>query len=94
MTILQDLSQLSREQLEAMVRAMNGKPQGKGIVVNALGTVSPHTGKPYKGTVSVYVGRNPVTLYPAQWRKLLAKAADIETVIEANKDRLSWKEGD
>lgn len=46
-----------------------------------------------KGGVSVYgLQRFPVTLYPQTWLTLLDKAAEIKAFIEANRDKLSWKE--
>lgn len=45
-----------------------------------------------KGAVSVYgLGRFPVTLYAAQFRRLLAQAQTIETFIEENKASLNFK---
>jgi hypothetical protein len=46
-----------------------------------------------KGGVSVYgMGRWPVTLYAGQWEKVLANADRIKAFIEANRDKLSFKE--
>ena len=45
-----------------------------------------------KGAVSLYgLGRFPLTLYSAQWQRVLDMADDIRAFIEANKDRLSTK---
>ena len=45
-----------------------------------------------KGAVSAYgLGRFPVTLYGQQWRRLLARAADIEAFMKANESRLAVK---
>ncbi len=45
-----------------------------------------------KGAVSVYgLGRFPVTLYKAQWLKLLAMADDIKQFIAENESRLKVK---
>ena len=50
-----------------------------------------------KGAVSVYglQARFPVTLYAAQWEKLLLEMVDtgvLRAFIEENKDQLSYKE--
>ena len=50
-----------------------------------------------KGAVSVYglQARFPVTLYAAQWEKLLLELVDtgvLRAFIEENKDQLSYKE--
>lgn len=48
-----------------------------------------------KGGISVYgLGRFPVTLYPEQWLRLLGMGDEIKTFIEANRDRLKWKQED
>ena len=48
-----------------------------------------------KGGLSVYgLGRFPITLYPEQWTRLLGMADEIRTFIEANRDRLKWKDKD
>ena len=44
------------------------------------------------GSVSIYgMRRFPVTLYCAQWLRVLAARKEIEAFIEANKERLSTK---
>jgi hypothetical protein len=46
-----------------------------------------------KGGLSVYgLGRFPVTLYKEQWRKLLGKAAEIETFLSENDAHLKSKD--
>ena len=46
-----------------------------------------------KGAVSVYgLGRFPVTLYQEQWRKLLERADEILTFIQANESQLKKKD--
>jgi len=97
MTVLQDLSQASRAELEAIIKAQQAKLAASTaarkltIKVNALGT-SNSKGEPCKGNVAVYgLGQYPVTLYQSQWRKLLAEAAAILAVIEANQDVLAVK---
>jgi hypothetical protein len=45
-----------------------------------------------KGALSLYgMGRFPVTLYAAQWLRLLDAADQVREFIEANKAKLSWK---
>jgi hypothetical protein len=45
-----------------------------------------------KGAVSLYgMGRFPVTLYAAQWERLLDAADQIRTYIADNKAKLSYK---
>jgi hypothetical protein len=91
MAILQDMS---KEQLIAMIGAMQQPKSGNGIKVFALGTAN-KDGVPYKGTLGVKTGRVGYTvLYASQWLKLLDKADAIRECIDANKDKLSWKESD
>lgn len=46
-----------------------------------------------KGAVSLYgLGRFPVTLYAAQWERLLEKAEEIKAFIAANEADLNRKE--
>ncbi len=46
-----------------------------------------------KGALSVYgMGRFPVTLYKAQWLRLLSMADEIKAFIEANEASLKSKE--
>jgi hypothetical protein len=48
-----------------------------------------------KGGVSVYgLGRFPVTLYYAQWLKLLSAAEELRAFLEENKSHLKLKEGE
>jgi hypothetical protein len=45
-----------------------------------------------KGCISLYgMGRFPVTLYCEQWERVLAFAPQIQSFIEANRDRLKTK---
>ena len=45
-----------------------------------------------KGAVSIYgLQRMPVTLYAAQWGRLLDFGPTIQKFIEANKSALSYK---
>jgi hypothetical protein len=46
-----------------------------------------------KGALSVYgLGRFPVTLYKEQWRRVLSMAAEIESYIVENDNKLKTKE--
>ena len=75
-----DLSNLSREQLIALVATMQANPRKLSMKVSD------------KGGLSVYgLGRFPVTLYRGQWERLLGAQAEITAFIEANADRLTVK---
>ena len=93
MTVLRDLSQVSREALEAMVRELAAKANSgsNGIKIFALGTTNAK-GEAYKGTVGVRTGRHYTILYPQQWLDVMDKADDIRKAIEDNKSLLAWKE--
>jgi hypothetical protein len=46
-----------------------------------------------KGCVSLYgLGRFPVTLYKAQWEKLLGEVDNIRKFLDENADKLAVKE--
>jgi hypothetical protein len=46
-----------------------------------------------KGGVSLYgLGRFPVTLYKAQWEKLLGEVDNIRRFLDENADKLAVKE--
>ncbi len=81
MATLPNLASLSKEQLIAMVAALNAKPARKlSLKVSA------------KGAVSLYgMGRWPVTLYRSQWEQLLGEAEAISAFIAANAALLSVK---
>ena len=77
-----DLSNMSREQLEALV----AKYQAQAIRKTTLKVTE-------KGGVALYgLGRFPVTLYRGQWERLLGAKDDILAFIEANASLLSVKE--
>lgn len=45
-----------------------------------------------KGAISLYgVRKFPVTFYPQEWHKILAKKAEIEAFETANKGKLAYK---
>lgn len=79
---MSDLSNLSREQLEAMVV----KFQAAAVRKTTLKVTE-------KGGVALYgLGRFPVTLYRGQWERLLGAKDDILAFIEANASLLSVKD--
>ena len=87
MTILQDLSAKSREDLEALVSGLQTKLAAATKPRKATLKVTE------KGGVSLYgLGRFPVTLYRGQWERLLGMREDIEAFIEANAGSLSVKD--
>jgi hypothetical protein len=86
MTILQDQTKPSHEELLAMIAKLKAendklKTNGHGLKVST------------KGAVSLYgLGRFPVTLYQQQWAKLFAMQPMVEQFIAAHKAELSVKE--
>lgn len=78
---MQNLSTLSREQLEALVASMAVANQRKlSLKVSE------------KGAVSLYgMGRFPVTLYGSQWERLLDHADEVRAFLTANASLLSVK---
>lgn len=78
------LSAMTREQLEALVISMKQQSQRKlTLKVSA------------KGAVSMYgMGRFPVTLYAAQWDKVLNEADTIRAFIASHNDVLSQGKDD
>ena len=75
-----DLSNLSREQLLALVATMQSNPRKLTMKVSD------------KGALSVYgLGRFPVTLYRGQWERLLDEADTIRAFITANAATLTVK---
>lgn len=74
-----NLSAMTREQLEAMVTRFQAQAQRKlTLKVSA------------KGAVSLYgMGRFPVTLYAAQWDKVLSEAEAIREFIKTHEAVLS-----
>lgn len=81
MALLQDVSQMSREELIAKIAAMQTASQRKLTL-----KVSD------KGAVSLYgLGRFPVTLYGTQWDRLLNEAEHIKTFLNTNRALLATK---
>ena len=79
---MQDLSKMSREQLEALVAAhvASNKPKALSLKVSE------------KGAVSVYgMGKWPITMYQSQWTRVLEHADQIKAFIQANQSTLAVK---
>ena len=88
MAILQDMATLQAQldKLTAENEALKAKAMSRQTISMKVSD---------KGCLSVYgLGRFPVTLYGGQWQKLLSPAVvkGIQDYIEANHDRLSWKD--
>ena len=63
------------------------------VPVRAGLTGASHTTVSEKGGVSLYgLGRFPVTLYKAQWEKLLGEVDNIRKFLDENADKLAVKE--
>ncbi len=76
-----NLSNLSREQLVAMVESLRETPAQR-----LTFKVSE------KGAISVYgMGRWPVTLYASQWDRLFSEADRLRAFATANASRLATK---
>ena len=92
--VLSDLSQLSREQLIAMVEAARNAPAARIVCKVTAAKIDPKTGKPVgtNGAIAVYgLGRFPVTLYWSQWQRLLDHADAIRAFAAANASSLATK---
>lgn len=84
MTIHQDLTQLSQAELIAKITAMQAGAQRKLTLKVSK-----------RGAVSLYgMGRFPVTLYAAQWDKVLDEAEAIKAFIQTNQNILSTGKDD
>lgn len=76
---------MTRDELLALVAAQ----QTKLLAAQAPKRLTMRVGE--KKGVCVYgMGRNPTTLYAAQWIRLLEAKEDILAFVEANRDALSW----
>lgn len=72
--------QLKIKQLEAQLASQKNSAPSLSLKVSA------------KGAVSMYgLGRFPVTLYSAQWAKLIAVIPQLEKFIHDNQDKLAVK---
>ena len=79
--ILQDLNNKSQAELLEIIANMR-KSQSSKLTLKVS----------EKGALSVYgMGRWPITLYRAQWERLLDNADIIKSFIAANGDRLAAK---
>ena len=88
MAILQDMASLQAQldKLQAENEALKAKAMSRQTISMKVSE---------KGCLSVYgLGRFPVTLYGGQWQKLLSPVVvkGITDYIEANHDRLAWKD--
>lgn len=71
-------NQMTRTQLEAEIARLQGEIKNSSSFGLAIKTSTKGT-----GTVCVFgLQRNPVSLYPSQWKRLLAVAKDIDAHIE------------
>ena len=78
MAVLQDLTQMTREQL---IEAMLAKQSSTPLKVTDKGGIS------MRG-----FGRYPVTLYASQWERLIAAVPELKAFMAANTDKLARKE--
>lgn len=86
MSILPDLSSVSRPELEALVSGLQAK---LAAARNRKTTLKVSD----KGALSMYgLGRFPVTLYRGQWERLIQAIPEIKAFIEDNSDRLTTKD--
>lgn len=91
---MNNLSALTREELEAMVLRSQQAAQRKLTLKVTVAKVDPATGekKGTDGAVSLYgMGRFPVTLYGSQWERLLDNAIAIREFLKDNAALLSTK---
>lgn len=79
-----DLTNLSKEQLIAMIEAAK-KQQTSRITFKVS----------EKGCVSVYgLNTRGIHLYASQWQRILENAELIQSFIAKNRDKLAWKNAD
>lgn len=82
MATLNDLSQLSREDLLAQIAALQDAAKSK---------LSMKVSE--KGAISIYgLGRFPITLYASQFDKLDAAWPQVQAFAKANRAKLSTKD--
>ena len=94
MTILQDLSQAQADENYAKLVEEMERLKAENARLRAGRAAKMTLKVTDKGGVSLY-GINskwPVTLYAEQWRRVLGARDEILAFIEANTDRLSFKE--
>jgi hypothetical protein len=85
MTRLEQLGQLSKEELLKRLTELEAKRPTNGLKVST------------KGAVSLYgVGRFPVTLYKSQWDKVIemVQTGVIQKFMDENIDQLASKDKD
>lgn len=84
-----NLSNYSREQLEAMVANLTKAAERK---LSLRVTVKKPDGTGTDGAISMYgLGRFPITLYAGQWERLLDAADQVRAFIAANETVISRK---
>ncbi len=89
MAVLQDVAQ--QAQLQAQLAALMAENAALKAKAAQAGTFKLKVSE--KGALSLYgMGRFPVTLYKQQWRKVIARAGEIEAFIKANEATLTSKE--
>ena len=82
MAVLQDLTKLTHEQLQAMVLAHQAANKPKALTLKVS----------EKGAVSLYgMGKWPVTLYASQWDRVIENIDQVRAFVEANRAILSVK---
>lgn len=89
-----DLNTMTKEQLIAMVAAMQTAPRKLTLKITEP-KLDEKTGemKGSTGAISLYgLGRFPVTLYANGWERLLAEASAITAFIKANEAKLARKD--
>lgn len=90
MTILQDLSTMTHDQLIAALAAAKAENEGLKLKASQKGSKLKVS---VKGALSLYgMGRWPVTLYKSQWLALLDMADDIRAFIKAHDSELKSKD--
>lgn len=90
-----DLSQLSREQLEALVAKMQASTPRKISFKVTAPKADPKSGemKGSSGAISLYgLGRFPITLYASQWNALISAIPDLRKFMDTNRTLLSTKD--
>ena len=83
MSVLPDLTQLSKDQLVALIAQLQAQPTSR-ITFKVS----------EKGCLSVYgLNTRGIHLYASQWERILDNADKIKAFIAANKTKLAWKNG-
>ena len=84
MTVLPDLSNLSRDQLEAMIAKLAASTKQPGKLTLKVSE---------KGALSIYgLGRFPITLYASQFDRLDSAWGEIQAFVKANRSSFATKD--